>query len=439
MKKLLTLDDRIKQDLEDLYNKGEIDGAVDLDGLVKKENEGIYWINKKEDGAFTPKEKKVVELLKSNSGISIEQLAVQAQMDVNSLNELLENLKKNKGYNDNIKEGISFATRALPVYTGGKRGAKTVMVMLNPGKGVKDSNKDLLIELKKRSMFTMLSKLCGGACPQVTSSNVNLTEDIENYNYFNAHYGDWDCNRHDNFDLKQAFFLRDWKDSGIDLSEDNLDYIIEKNKVKNKEDKEEVQKRKLEEKRKVLNDKQQLELVPYASRSFSSFADKGNIEVLCPYVYTLLHEIFSQPRKYVIFCSGLFDEVFKVYNEKGSKKYRVEFGEECKYQIIGEKLDKKTGQKKIFSTSCTPITIFNLEDKSSIKAIIANTFPSQALPNAYEKMAEYGKFCYVVYDSYNKFQGPINKFKDQKYQNILDAMTSWKSTINLNNPNIYAE
>jgi hypothetical protein len=54
-------------------------------------------------------------------------------------------------------------------------------------------------------------------------------------------------------------------------------------------------------------------------------------------------------------------------------------------------------------------------------------------------MAEYGKFCYVVYDSNNKFQGPINKFKDQKYQNILDAMTSWKSTINLNNPNIYAE
>jgi hypothetical protein len=100
MKKLLTLDDRIKQDLEDLYNKGEIDGAVDLDGLVKKENEGIYWINKKEDGAFTPKEKKVVELLKSNSGISIEQLAVQAQMDVNSLNELLENLKKNKCWDE---------------------------------------------------------------------------------------------------------------------------------------------------------------------------------------------------------------------------------------------------------------------------------------------------------------------------------------------------
>lgn len=104
---------------------------------------------------------------------------------------MLNDLKK-KGCADNIKDEISFAIKALPVYNGGKRDAKTVMVMLNPGKGVKDSNKDLLIELKKRSMFTMLSKLCGGgACPQVTSSNVDLTEDIKNYNYFNAHYGDF--------------------------------------------------------------------------------------------------------------------------------------------------------------------------------------------------------------------------------------------------------
>ena len=31
----MTLDERIKKDLEDLYNKGEIDGAKDLDDLVK--------------------------------------------------------------------------------------------------------------------------------------------------------------------------------------------------------------------------------------------------------------------------------------------------------------------------------------------------------------------------------------------------------------------
>ncbi len=394
----MTLDDRIKKDLDDLYNKGEIDGAVALDGLVQEENEGLYWVGDAK-GTFTTDEKTVIELLKSNSGISKEQLAVQAQMKVDGLEILLENLKNNKGCADNIKDKISFATRALPVYTGGKRGAKTVMVMLNPGKGVKASNNDLYIELKKRSMFTMLEKLCCG----VNSGNANLDEDIENYHYFNTNYGDWDCNRHDNFDLKQAFFLRDWpKDSEVSLSQDNLKYIIENNKTEKKEVKEEVQKLKLEEKRKVLMNKQQLELVPYASRSFSSFADKDKIKKLCPYVDTLLDEIFLQPREYVIFCSRLFNEVFEVYNSNNGNG-EVRFETVCEYKI------EEAG--KTLSTSCTPITI-SFRNKT-IKAIIANTFPSQALPNAYKKMAEYGKFCYEVYDRYTKFQGPIGDFKNE--------------------------
>lgn len=391
-----TLDERIEKDLKELYDTGEIRGAVALDGLVKKENEGLYWVGDVNTSSFSPEEKKVVELLKSNSGISKEQLAVQAQMTVKDLQNLLNDLK-NKGCAENIKDKISFATRALPVYTGGKRGAKTVMVMLNPGKGVKDSNKDLLIELKKRSMFTMLSKLCGGACLQLSSGNVDLKEDIYNYHYFNTYYGDWDRNRHDNFDLKQAFFLRDWKDSGVCLNTDNLNYIIEHNK--DKDGKEEVQLKKLEEKRQVLNNKLQLELVPYASRSFSSFADTNKIKDLYPYVDTLLHEIFSKERKYVIFCSRLFNDVFKEYN---TKYFSVTFGEEQKYVIEGKEKDKKTGKNKTLNTSCTPITIFNNEDNSSINAIIANTFPSQALPNAYEKMAEYGKLCYLCYKTFQQ-------------------------------------
>lgn len=289
--------------------------------------------------------------------------------------------------------------------------------MLNPGKGVKASNNDLLIELKKRSMFTMLEKLCCG----VNSGSANLGKDIANYHYFNTHYGDWDYNRQDNFDLKQAFFLRDWENSGIGLSKGNLENIIE-----NKSSKDDVVKEiKLEEKQKVLMNKQQLELVPYASRSFSSFADKDKIKELCPYVDTLLDEIFLQPRKYVIFCSRLFNEVFEVYNTESKENrygYKVDFGPECKYQIIGKEVDKKTGKNKTLGTSCTPITI--KKDNSSIKAIIANTFPNQALPNAYEKMAEYGMFCYKVYDSYNKYVG--QNFQE-KLEEILRAMTDWKT------------
>lgn len=63
-----------------MYNNGEISGAVALDGLVKKENEGIYWVGDVNTSSFLPQEIKVVELLKSNSGISKEQLAVQAQI-----------------------------------------------------------------------------------------------------------------------------------------------------------------------------------------------------------------------------------------------------------------------------------------------------------------------------------------------------------------------
>ena len=376
----MTLDERIKYDLEELYNKGEISGAVKLDGLVQEEKEGLYWVKDVNTSSFSLQEKKVVELLKSNSGISIGQLAVQARMDVNSLNGLLEDLK-NKGCVDNIKEEISFATRALPVYTGGKRGAKTVMVMLNPGKGVKDSNKDLLIELKKRSMFTMLSKLCCG----VNSGNANLDEDIENYHYFNTNYGDWDCNRHDIFDLKQAFFLRDWpKNSKVGVDENNLNYII-----KNKDEKEEkntVQKLKLEEKRKVLMNKQQLELIPYASRQFNKFNSNKIVHVF-PYVDTLLEEIFSVDRKYVIFCSAIFEEVFKAYNEYNKQNGRNINVNSAYHETLLPGLSKKV--------SCCILNIDYYGQNK--KAVIANTFPRRDITYAYDKMAAYGKFCHECY------------------------------------------
>ena len=84
-------------------------------------------------------------------------------------------------------------------------------------------------------------------------------------------------------------------------------------------------------------------------------------------------------------------ESIKVYNEN-SGEFEVDFKNEEKKGR--DEVNNKTG----LSISCTPIIIFNRKYKDkSIKAIIANTFPSQALPNAYDKMAEYGKFCYDEY------------------------------------------
>ena len=393
IKKLLnmTLDDRVKKDLEDLYNNGEIEGAVNLNELVQEEDEGLYWVGEAK-GTFTPQEETVINLLKSNSGISIEQLAVQAQMTVKDLEDLLNDLK-NKGCNKNIKDKISFATRALPVYTVGKRKAKTVMVMLNPGKGVKASNNDLYIELKKRSMFIMLSKLCGGACLQLSSGNVDLKEDIYHYHYFNTFYGDWDGSRHDNFDLKQAFFLRDWpKDSEVGVDKKKLNDIIEYNKDKNDktkvqgltpEEKRKVQDLKLEEKRKVLMNKQQLELIPYASRQFDKF-NPEKIKEVFPYVETLLEEIFSTDRKYVIFCSAIFEEVFKAYNVHNKQQNRNINVKSIHYNTQLPGLSKKV--------SCCILDI-NYYGQNK-KAVIANTFPRRDITYAYDAMAAYGKFCY---------------------------------------------
>ena len=338
----MTLDDRVKKDLGDLYNKGEIDGAKDLDDLVKTD-------------------KSKYRNLQNLANTPGAQITLQRYM----------------------MDQTSFATRALPVYGWGKRDAKTVMVMLNPGNGVENANRELLYELKKRNMSKMFKKLsCGNACPQVALNNNDLTDDIKHYNDFNANYGDWDRWRMDNFDLKQAFFLRHWKNCGVGLDDDNLKYIIGYQSSNDEEEKAEVHKRQLEEKRKVLMEKRQLELVPYASRSFSSI-NKKNISKIFPYVETLFHEIFSYDREFVIFCSRKFEEVFQAYSSNINYPGTIDF-------IHYYDKDNFKGSK--LTVSCYVIRI-NYNNKS-IKAIIANTFPNQALPNAYDLMAAYGEFCY---------------------------------------------
>ena len=55
----------------------------------------------------------------------------------------------------------------------------------------------------------------------------------------------------------------------------------------------------------------------------------------------------------------------------------------------------KIGDSKI-SGSCS-IIIIRYKNYKPLKAIIANTFPHQALPNAYRLMEMYGNFCYKQY------------------------------------------
>ncbi|MBP3835027.1 MAG: hypothetical protein J6E45_03780 [Prevotella sp.] len=254
------------------------------------------------------------------------------------------------GLNDLIqaKSGqTSFATKALPGYYTGCRDAKTVMVMLNPGIDVDEANANLKCDICKRSMTN--------------------AGDVVGYHNSCANYGHWDKLRQDNFDLKQAFFLHKWKNTGISFPTGFC-----ANPKSNKQIL-------LDAKEAVLTQKLQLELIPYASSSFSCFNPK-KINLVFPFVETLFDEIFRVERTYVIFCSKKFEDIFKKYNNKYAGT--ICFKRTCSKQINGSKI----------IGSCTKIQI-NYKSKS-LDAIIANTFPHQALPNAYKLMEEYGEFCY---------------------------------------------
>lgn len=247
-------------------------------------------------------------------------------------------------------EQTSFATRALPGYYAGDRKAKTVLVMLNPGMDVDEANDNLKCDICKRSMKN--------------------AADIENYHKWCVEYGHIDRSRLDNFDLKQAFFLHKWKDTGISLP-NNLC-------VNSKNDKDTL----LNAKEAVLTQKLQIDLIPYASSSFSAF-NKKMLSLTVPFVETLFDEIFSQDRNYVVFCSKKFEAVFKEYNKV--HQGAIDFVATDSQIIPGSKING----------SCSIVLIHH--QNKTVKALIANTFPNQALPNAYHLMEKYGDFCYQQY------------------------------------------
>lgn len=244
----------------------------------------------------------------------------------------------------------SFATRALPGYYAGDRKAKTVMVMLNPGMDVEEANDNLMCDICKRSMKN--------------------AADIENYHKWCVEYGHIDRSRLDNFDLKQAFFLHNWKDTGISLPENLC--------ASPKSGKQTL----LDAKEAVLTQKLQMDLIPYASSSFSAF-NKKMLSLTVPFVETLFDEIFSQDRNYVVFCSKKFEAVFKEYNKV--HQGAIDFVATESQIIPGSKING----------SCSIVLIHH--QNKTVKALIANTFPNQALPNAYHLMEKYGDFCYQQY------------------------------------------
>ena len=255
----------------------------------------------------------------------------------------------------NISEG--FSAKGLPQYfTGGRKG-QTVMVNLNPGMDAKKADQQW--DDMKQSFSTY-----------------SADEFIEYLLDRHTNFGLYDIDknnpgklRYDEFDVKQAAFLTPWKNSGIDLPE-NPDWS----------DRDAC----IDAKTKAICNKCQLELVPYASSKFA--INPKEIHLFRPHVDVLLDEIFSQPREYVIFASAIFEKIFKDYN----KEYPGTF-DLSRPVVYGDVL-KEGGSLR---GKCKVITM-TYEGKTQ-KAMIAHTFPSQALCRAFALMQKYGQFCYLEY------------------------------------------
>lgn len=180
-----------------------------------------------------------------------------------------------------------------------------------------------------------------------------------------------DFERLDNFDLKQAAFLHNFK---------NLDFEIPDEFWKNDDLKRIA-------KRNILMDKLQLEFIPYPSRDFKGLLDNRklanqNIIHLKKYIYRVLDAIIEHPRDNVIFCSKQFYNLFSVCQEIKDFNGKIEMGSIKEFKDVEGRLTLRFSKVSIYYKG----TIIN--------AGIAHSFASQALPNAYKKMMRYGDFCY---------------------------------------------
>ncbi len=284
-----------------------------------------------------------------------------------------ENLNKRLGI-DGDEKSIT-CTNGLPGYYTGDRNAKTVFVNLNPGVNARKRAQEFL-EFVDRENIDSNQKLINASIKRSNSFGVDVYADAKL--------------TPDPFDIKTAFFLKGWKDSGISLDV-NLD-DTKKRSTNNKEAKNKV----CIAWRNVIMQKLQLELIPYASQAFKSIPKK-KMEAIFPYVDVLFDEIFSKDRKYIIFGSSIFVNIFKCYNELSETGNKIDFiVPEHKFDKISYVSDGVT-KTCAFKWSCEVVAINYHGERR--KALIANTFATRALSYGY--MEDYGKKCFELWNDTN--------------------------------------
>jgi hypothetical protein len=242
-----------------------------------------------------------------------------------------------------------FSSNFKPMFFNGNYEAKTVFVMLNPGAG-------------KNDKYSFLNT-------QERAELLNLENFIDKYISEQRYAGQYK-NKIDNFDLKQAAFLYDFQNSGINIP----DFFSNTNQNECK----------LKAQESVLINKLQLELIPYYSSNFIGLFDteknaSKNIDSFMPHIKRTLDVITEFEREYVLFGAKQFYYLFKAYNDKSNA---VKF-----YKYNATKID---GLKNKISWQCIEI----IHNRKIIKGLIANSFPRRDLPNAYNAMRKYGEICF---------------------------------------------
>ncbi len=250
--------------------------------------------------------------------------------------------------------------------------AKTVFVHLNPGAGLGQFNTESEFFAQRWDKDAFYKQ--HGLAQQVGIDEV-LNGYIQGWKNY-AHQRFVIKGEMDNFDFKQACFLMHWPESGINLINGDLSHrtVQQQNMVN------------------VIEQKLQLELLPYGSNTINTSqllkAFELKPDLLSPYIENLLALITLHPRKYVLFGSRVFQQLFRAYHIR-VKPIILQENPEIKIQHI---------TKNSLSFSCMRLQWEN----QTVDAGIAHSFARRDLPNAYQKMAAYGLACYRYYQQNNQ-------------------------------------
>lgn len=271
-----------------------------------------------------------------------------------------------------LNKPIYFSHFGEPHYPVQNFDAKTVFVHLNPGAGLGDTStpeKFYSQRWNREGFFRRFNLTEGAGIEEVLKA---YKTGWENY----AHQRFIVNNEFDNFDFKQACFLLHWPDSGIDLKNGDLrDRTIQQYNSVN-----------------VLNQKLQLELFPYGSNTINTvqLVNAFNLkpELIAPFVEAMLDMITLHPRKYTLFGSRVFQQLFHAYHLR------------VKPIIVVEKPEQKFQN---ITKNSLAFSLMRLQwNNTPFDVGIVHSFARRDLPNAYDKMADYGKLCFQFFQAHTQ-------------------------------------